>query len=94
MPATSSAQRRIARLATLTTVHRAFHWLHLHQPQLRQWQLELVRIPAPPQLRVPHVRDSFIVANVGMITFLEPPPPNPHPAETFETAASKVKLDT
>jgi tripeptide aminopeptidase len=48
MPATSSAQRRIARLATLTAVHRAFHWLHLHQPQLRQWQLELVRIPAPP----------------------------------------------
>src|SRR6266567_9094327 len=48
MPATSSAQRRIARLATLTAVHRAFHWLHLHQPQLRQWQLSLVRIPAPP----------------------------------------------
>jgi tripeptide aminopeptidase len=48
MPATSSAQRRIARLATLTAVHRAFHWLHLHQPQLRQWQLDLVRIPAPP----------------------------------------------
>ncbi len=44
----SSAQRRIARLATLTAVHRAFHWLHLHQPQLRQWQLSLVRIPAPP----------------------------------------------
>ena len=48
MPATSSAQRRIAHLATLTAVHRAFHWLHLHQPQLRQWQLELVRVPAPP----------------------------------------------
>jgi tripeptide aminopeptidase len=48
MPATSTAQRRIARLATLTAVHRAFHWLHLHQPRLRQWQLELVRIPAPP----------------------------------------------
>jgi acetylornithine deacetylase/succinyl-diaminopimelate desuccinylase-like protein len=48
MPATSAAQRRIARLATLTAVHRAFRWLHLHQPQLRQWQLELVRIPAPP----------------------------------------------
>jgi tripeptide aminopeptidase len=47
MPATSTAQRRIARLATLTAVHRAFHWLHLHQPQLRQWQLEIVRIPAP-----------------------------------------------
>jgi len=48
MPATAAAQRRIARLAALTAVHRAFHWLHLHQPQLRQWQLDLVRIPAPP----------------------------------------------
>jgi acetylornithine deacetylase/succinyl-diaminopimelate desuccinylase-like protein len=48
MSATSSAQRRIARLAALTAVHRAFRWLHLHQPQLRQWQLELVSIPAPP----------------------------------------------
>ncbi len=48
MTATASAQRRISRLATLTAVHRAFHWLHLHQPQLRQWQLEIVRIPAPP----------------------------------------------
>lgn len=47
MPATAFAQRRIARLASLTAVHRAFHWLHLHQPQLRQWQLEFVRIPAP-----------------------------------------------
>lgn len=48
MSATTSAQQRITRLATLTAVHRAFHWLHLHQPQLRQWQLEMVRIPAPP----------------------------------------------
>ena len=48
MSATTSAQQRIARLAALTAVHRAFHWLHLHQPQLRQWQLEMVRIPAPP----------------------------------------------
>lgn len=44
----ASAQQRITRLATLTAVHRAFHWLHLHQPQLRLWQLEIVRIPAPP----------------------------------------------
>jgi tripeptide aminopeptidase len=48
MPATASAQRRISHLASLTPTHRAFHWLHLHQPQLRQWQLELVQIPAPP----------------------------------------------
>ena len=46
MPA-ATAQIRISKLASLTAVHRAFHWLHLHQPQLRQWQLDLVRIPAP-----------------------------------------------
>jgi acetylornithine deacetylase/succinyl-diaminopimelate desuccinylase-like protein len=44
----SSAQLRIARLAAKPAVHRAFHWLHIHQLQLRQWQLELLRIPAPP----------------------------------------------
>ncbi len=50
---TAAAQRRIARLASLTAVHRAFHWLHLHQPQLRQWQLEFVRIPAPTFAEAP-----------------------------------------
>jgi acetylornithine deacetylase/succinyl-diaminopimelate desuccinylase-like protein len=44
---TSIAQLRITRLATQLPVHRAFHWLHLHQPQLRQWQLEFLAIPAP-----------------------------------------------
>jgi acetylornithine deacetylase/succinyl-diaminopimelate desuccinylase-like protein len=58
----AAAQRRITRLATLTAVHRAFHWLHLHQPQLRQWQLEFVRIPAPPfgeQARAAWFLDRF-----------------------------------
>jgi acetylornithine deacetylase/succinyl-diaminopimelate desuccinylase-like protein len=45
---TSSAQLRIARLAATPALHRAFHWLHLQQPQLRKWHLELLRIPAPP----------------------------------------------
>ncbi len=45
--AIASAQRRISTLAAATPVHRAFHWLHLHQPQLRQWLLHLVSIPAP-----------------------------------------------
>ncbi|HEY2038617.1 MAG TPA: M20/M25/M40 family metallo-hydrolase [Edaphobacter sp.] len=44
----ASAHQRITSLAALTAVHRAFHWLHLHQPQLRRWLLEMVRIPAPP----------------------------------------------
>ncbi len=45
---TALAQHRIARLASYLPVHRAFHWLHLHQPQLRQWQLQFLAIPAPP----------------------------------------------
>jgi hypothetical protein len=44
------------------------------------------------QNRVPHVRDSFIVANVGMITLLEPPP-NPNTHETSETA-TKVEVES
>lgn len=58
----SAAQHRIAHLASQTTVHRAFHWLHLHQPQLRQWLLDLVRIPAPPfgeQARATWMLDRF-----------------------------------
>ncbi len=45
---TALTQHRITRLATYLPVHRAFHWLHLHQPQMRLWQLELLAIPAPP----------------------------------------------
>jgi tripeptide aminopeptidase len=44
---TALAQHRITRLATQLPVHRAFHWLHLHQSQLRLWQLEFLAIPAP-----------------------------------------------
>ena len=45
---TVPTQLRIARLAANPGVHRAFHWLHLQQPKLRRWQLEMLRIPAPP----------------------------------------------
>jgi acetylornithine deacetylase/succinyl-diaminopimelate desuccinylase-like protein len=45
---TALAQHRITRLAAQLPVHRAFHWLHLHQPQLLRWQLEFLAIPAPP----------------------------------------------
>jgi tripeptide aminopeptidase len=40
--------RRIASLASDRSVHKAFSWLHLHEPQLRRWQLEFLAIPAPP----------------------------------------------
>ena len=41
------AQHRITKLAACLPVHRAFHWMHLHQSQLRNWQLEMLAIPAP-----------------------------------------------
>ena len=44
---TVMAQHRISRLATCLPIHRAFHWMHLHQSQLRKWQLEMLAIPAP-----------------------------------------------
>jgi tripeptide aminopeptidase len=45
---TAATQFRIAHLAANPALHRAFRWLHLHQLQLRQWQLEMLHIPAPP----------------------------------------------
>lgn len=44
----SSSNLRVTQLAANPAVHRAFHWLHLHQPQLRRWLLEILAIPAPP----------------------------------------------
>lgn len=40
--------RRIAKLAAEAAVHRAFRWLHLHELQLRRWQMEFLAIAAPP----------------------------------------------
>ena len=40
--------RRIAALASDRAVHRAFAWLHLHEAQMRRWQIEFLAIPAPP----------------------------------------------
>ena len=43
----SESNLRIARLAANVAVHRSFHWLHLHQPQMRRWLKEILAIPAP-----------------------------------------------
>ena len=44
----ATENRRIATLAADRTVHRAFGWLHLHESQMRRWQMEFLAIPAPP----------------------------------------------
>ena len=40
--------RWIAALASDRAVHRAFAWLHLHEAQMRRWQMEFLGIAAPP----------------------------------------------
>jgi len=61
------ANRRITALAADPALHRAFQWLHLHEPQLRRWQLEFLAIPAPPfheSARAAWFRDRF--AELGL----------------------------
>ena len=43
-----ASNQRITSLAANIAVHRAFHWLHLHQPQMRRWLKEILAVPAPP----------------------------------------------
>jgi len=63
----ATANRRITALAADRALHRAFRWLHLHEPQLRRWQLEFLRVPAPPfaeSARAAWFRDRF--AELGL----------------------------
>lgn len=67
---TATAQSRIVRLAAMTPVHRAFHWLHLHQPQLKQWQKEMTAIPAPSfheSQRAAWFLDRFTALGLGNV---------------------------
>src|SRR3954465_6720894 len=43
-----SAQREIARIAEMRSVHAAFAYLHNQEMEFRRWQRELTEIPAPP----------------------------------------------
>jgi len=51
-------------------VHRAFHWLHLHQPQLRRWLLEVLAIPAPPFCEA--ARAAWFVERFAALGLAEP----------------------
>jgi tripeptide aminopeptidase len=41
-------EQEIARIAGLREVHAAMEWFRSHEPELRDWQLEVAAIPAPP----------------------------------------------
>ena len=44
----TAAQDEIVRLAGLREVHLAMEWFRSHERELRDWQLEVAAIPAPP----------------------------------------------
>src|SRR5579875_2510869 len=87
-----SDQRRMADLASDAAVHRAFHWLHLHELQLRRWQLEFLAIPAPPfhedaravwfcrQFRTLGLRNPHIDAEGNTVALAGPAPGPREPA--------------
>jgi tripeptide aminopeptidase len=92
LPVTPSDQRRLATLAADPAVHRAFHWLHLHELQLRRWQLEFLAIPAPPfqedaravwfcrQFRTLGLRNPHIDAEGNTVALAGPEPTPEQPA--------------
>ena len=54
--------QEIAKLAESRQVHEAFKWFSAHEPELRKWQIQITKIPAPPfgeRKRAEWVRDRF-----------------------------------
>jgi len=43
-----TVRQLVQRIAAVRAVHAAFGWFHTHENELRERQMELVRIPAPP----------------------------------------------
>jgi acetylornithine deacetylase/succinyl-diaminopimelate desuccinylase-like protein len=61
------AQQEVERLAALPAVQQALAWFAAHAPDLRRWQIELARIPAPPfgeAVRAEWLRQRF--AELGL----------------------------
>jgi len=46
--APTAVQQEIARLVCLRDVQAAMEWFRSHEPELRDWQMEVATIPAPP----------------------------------------------
>ncbi len=61
-------KQRLTSLAADRRLHRAFGWLHLHELQLRRWQLEFLAISAPPfgeGARAAWFCDRFVELGLG-----------------------------
>jgi len=63
-------QQEIARIAASPSVQQAVAWLQSHERELRDWQLELVRIPAPAfaeSQRADWLRTRFVQLGLGNV---------------------------
>ncbi|MBV8208355.1 MAG: M20/M25/M40 family metallo-hydrolase [Acidobacteria bacterium] len=61
--AQEQVRKQVAAVAAHRQAHSAFSWFRQHEPELRQLQLEVARIPAPPfgeQARAQWVRERFL----------------------------------
>jgi tripeptide aminopeptidase len=70
LPLSASDHSRISALAADRTVHQAFKWLHLHEPQMRRWQMEFLAIPAPPFQE--HVRAAWFLQQFETLGLANP----------------------
>ena len=55
-------QQQVIQVASAQSVHRAFEWFGLHELKLRELQMEVAAIPAPPfgeQKRAEWLRERF-----------------------------------
>ena len=100
-----SDQQRLAALAADPALHRAFRWLHLHELQLRKWQLEFIAIPAPPFGEAARARwfcDQFTALGLlkvyidaeGNAIACLPPDPDDTPAHGGGAVLLSAHLDT
>ena len=44
----ASPEQLVAHLSALPEIRQAYDWFRVSEPRLRQWQIEMARVPAPP----------------------------------------------
>jgi len=69
-PPAGLIQQEIARIASLRDVHAAMGWFRSHEHILRDWQLEVAAIPAPPfgeEARAKWLRERFVEIGLASV---------------------------
>ena len=100
----SSAFARVTALAALRPVHEAFNWIHQNRQKIMDWQVELVKIPAPPfgeAARSRWIAERFLYAGLSKVqtdeignVFAMWPAQNLPPDSTGPVIVLSAHLDT